>query len=76
MLFRSIPYQTLLDAATLALHFSDARKAGKGDVVYTQRKYVQKPKGAKPGAVLVSQERNLYIEIEPKRLERLFASTL
>ncbi len=73
---KEIPYQTLLDAATLALHFSDARKAGKGDVVYTQRKYVQKPKGAKPGAVLVSQERNLYIEIEPKRLERLFASTL
>lgn len=73
---KEIPYQTLLDAATLALHFSDARKAGKGDIVYTHRKYVQKPKGAKPGAVLVSQEKNIYIEIEPKRLERLFASTL
>lgn len=73
---KEIPYQTLLDAATLALHFSDGKKAGKGDVVYTPRKYVQKPKGAKPGAVLVSQEKNIYIEIEPKRLERLFASTL
>ena len=73
---KEIPYQTLLDAATLALHFSDGRKEGKGDVIYTQRKYVQKPKGAKPGAVLVSQEKNIYIEIEPKRLERLFASTL
>jgi predicted ribosome quality control (RQC) complex YloA/Tae2 family protein len=73
---KEIPYQTLLDAATLALHFSDGRKAGKGDVVYTYRKYLQKPKGAKPGAVLVSQEKNIYIEIEPKRLERLFASAL
>jgi len=73
---REIPYQTLLDAATLALHFSDARKEGKGDVVYTYRKYIQKPKGAKPGAVLASQEKNIYIEIEPKRLERLLASTL
>ncbi|WDT76976.1 MAG: NFACT family protein [Candidatus Manganitrophus sp.] len=73
---KEIPYQTLLDAATLALHFSDGRKEGKGDVVYTFRKYIQKPKGAKPGAVLVSQEKNIYIEIEPKRLERLLASTL
>lgn len=73
---KEILYQTLLDAATLALHFSDARKEGKGDVVYTYRKYLQKPKGAKPGAVLVSQEKNIYIEIEPKRLERLLASTL
>jgi predicted ribosome quality control (RQC) complex YloA/Tae2 family protein len=73
---KEIPYQTLLDAATLALHFSDARKGGKGDVIYTYRKYIQKPKGAKPGAVLVAQEKNIYIEIEPKRLERLLASTL
>lgn len=67
-----IPYQTLLDAATLALHFSDGRKAGKGDVVYTHRKYIQRPRGGKPGAVVVSQEKNIYIEIDPKRLERLF----
>lgn len=73
---KEIPYQTLLDAATLALHFSDARREGKGDVVYTYRKYIQRPKGAKPGAVLASQEKNIYIEIESKRLERLLASTL
>lgn len=73
---KEIPYQTLLDAATLALHFSDARKEGRGDVVYTYRKYIQKPRGAKPGAVLASQEKNLYIEIEPKRIERLLASAL
>jgi predicted ribosome quality control (RQC) complex YloA/Tae2 family protein len=69
---KEIPYQTLLDAATLSLHFSDGRKAGKGDVVYTFRKYVQKSKGGKPGAVILSQEKNIYIEIEPERLERLF----
>ncbi|MGB3942393.1 MAG: NFACT family protein [Candidatus Manganitrophaceae bacterium] len=70
---KEIPYQTLLDAATLSLHFSDARKEGKGDVTYTHRKYVQKPKRGKPGAVFITQEKNIYIEIDPGRLERLFA---
>ena len=68
---QEIPYQTLLDAATLAFHFSDGRKAGKGDVLYTFRKYVQKPKGEKPGKVICSQDKNLYIELTPDRLERL-----
>jgi predicted ribosome quality control (RQC) complex YloA/Tae2 family protein len=69
---QEIPYQTLLDAATLALYFSDGRKTGKGDVLYTFRKYVQKPKGEKPGKVLCSQDKNIYIEVEPARLDRLF----
>ncbi|HEY5599335.1 MAG TPA: NFACT RNA binding domain-containing protein, partial [Candidatus Manganitrophaceae bacterium] len=69
---REIPYQTLLDAATLALHFSGARKTGKGDVLYTFQKYLQRPRGGRPGAVISSQDKNIYIELEPSRLERLF----
>ena len=33
---------TLKDAATLTLWFSDLRKSGKGEVIYTLRKFVKK----------------------------------
>jgi predicted ribosome quality control (RQC) complex YloA/Tae2 family protein len=73
---REIPYQTLLDAATLALHFSKGRKAGKGDVLYTFKKYIQRPKNQKAGSVLTSQDKNIYIEIETARLERILQNRI
>ncbi|MFQ5580104.1 MAG: NFACT family protein [Nitrospiria bacterium] len=73
---REIPYQTLLDAATLALYFSKGRKAGKGDVLYTYRKYIQRPKHQKEGSVLTSQDHNIYIEIESARLERVLQNRI
>lgn len=39
------PPETLKDAATLALLYSDLKKSGKGEVIYTRRKYVRKVKG-------------------------------
>jgi predicted ribosome quality control (RQC) complex YloA/Tae2 family protein len=65
--------ETLLDAAHLALHFSDARGAPQADVAYTRAKYVRKPKGAAPGAVTYSQEKVLLVRSEPQRVERLLA---
>jgi predicted ribosome quality control (RQC) complex YloA/Tae2 family protein len=62
---------TLLDAAHLAVHFSDARGAPLADVTYTRAKYVRKAKGAAPGAVTYSQERVLPLRHEPQRVERL-----
>jgi len=73
---REIPYQTLLDAATLALHFSKGRKAEKGDVLYTYRKYIQRPKNQKAGSVLTSQDKNIYIVIEAARLERILQNRI
>jgi predicted ribosome quality control (RQC) complex YloA/Tae2 family protein len=64
---------TLLDAAHLAVHFSDARSAPQADVAYTRAKYVKKPKGAAPGAVTYSQERVLLLRLEPQRVARLLA---
>lgn len=66
-----VPPETLRDAATLALWYSDLRKSGKGEVLYTRRKFVKKSKGQKPGAVHVSREKSLWISIDPERLERL-----
>jgi predicted ribosome quality control (RQC) complex YloA/Tae2 family protein len=63
--------ETLLDAAHLAAHFSDARGEPQVDVAYTRVKHVHRAKGAGPGAVTYSQEKVLLLRIEPGRIERL-----
>ena len=63
--------ESLLDAATLALQYSDLRKSGQGEVLYTYRKHVRKLRGAKPGLVTVTQDKRLYIKLDLKRLQRL-----
>jgi predicted ribosome quality control (RQC) complex YloA/Tae2 family protein len=65
--------ETLLDAAHLAVHFSDARGAPQADVAYTRAKHVRKPKGAAPGAVVYAQEKVILLRVEPARVERLLA---
>jgi predicted ribosome quality control (RQC) complex YloA/Tae2 family protein len=65
------PAETLRDAATLALHYSDLKKSGKGDVTYTRRKWVRKAKGQAPGAVMVTQEKTIHLTIDSKRLTAL-----
>ncbi len=63
--------ESLLDAATLALQYSDLRKSGQGEVLYAYRKHVRKPRGAKPGLVTVTQDKRLYVKLDQKRLKRL-----
>src|SRR5712691_7757951 len=46
-------------------------KSGQGEVLYTYRKHVRKPRGAKPGLVTVTQDKHLYIKLDLKRLQRL-----
>jgi predicted ribosome quality control (RQC) complex YloA/Tae2 family protein len=65
--------ETIRDAATLALLYSDLKKSGKGDVIYTRRKWVKKAKGQAPGAVIVTQEKSLRVSLEKKRLDALKA---
>ena len=67
----TVPPETLKDAATLTLWFSDLRKSRKGEVIYTLRKFVRKGKGFKPGAVTVEREKSIWIEIKEERLQRL-----
>ena len=66
-----VPHETLRDAATLALFYSDLKKSGKGEVIYTLRKFVKKSKGLKSGAVHVTREKSIWIELKKDRLERL-----
>jgi predicted ribosome quality control (RQC) complex YloA/Tae2 family protein len=67
------PPETLKDAATLALLYSDLKKSGKGEVIYTKRKWVKKAKGQASGAVLVTQEKSLHMKLDKQRLEALKA---
>jgi predicted ribosome quality control (RQC) complex YloA/Tae2 family protein len=65
--------ETLLDAAHLAVHHSDARGAPVAEVAWTRARWVRKPKGAAPGAVTISQEKVVALRHEPGRLARLLA---
>ncbi len=65
--------ETLRDAATLALLYSDLKKSGKGDVIYTKRKWVKKAKGQAAGAVIVTQEKLVFVALDRARLDALKA---
>lgn len=47
-------------AANLAAHYSRGRQSDQVPVVYTEPKYVYKPKGAKPGIAIYKRERILW----------------
>lgn len=58
---KDIPHRTLIEAAQLAAHFSQARKNPKADVHYTERKFVSKIKGGKPGLVRLQRFKTLTV---------------
>ncbi len=71
---QAAPPETLKDAATLALFYSNLRKSGKGEILYTLKKHVKKPKGAKPGSVTVTRGKTVWVSVDQARLERLKVS--
>jgi predicted ribosome quality control (RQC) complex YloA/Tae2 family protein len=70
---RPVDQESLLDAAHLAAHFSDARGEPQAEVACTAAKHVRKGRGSAPGAVTYSQERVLQLRLEPARVARLLA---
>ncbi|UCE85611.1 MAG: NFACT family protein [Deltaproteobacteria bacterium] len=63
--------ESLIDAATLAAHFSQAARSGKVGVIWTRAARVRKPRGTKPGLVTATGTRSLTVRLEPQRLARL-----
>jgi len=57
-----VPHRTIIEAAQLAAHFSQAKRDAKVSVHYTPRKFLSKPKGATPGLVRMSSFRTLLVE--------------
>lgn len=61
------PKEIIEKAASIAAYYSSQRNGKYVPVVYTQKKYVRKPKGANAGAVVISKEE--VIMVEPKLFE-------
>ncbi|MBS4022492.1 MAG: NFACT family protein [Dethiobacter sp.] len=55
------PEGTLIEAAKLAVRYSRAAASSNVPVDYTHVKHVRKPRGAKPGMVIYSHQRTLYV---------------
>ena len=68
---RELPHETLLDAATLAAHYSKAPRGGAHDVSWTRRKWVKKFRGASAGQVQLAERKTIRIRLEADRLARL-----
>jgi predicted ribosome quality control (RQC) complex YloA/Tae2 family protein len=67
------PPGTLHEAAMLALLYSDLKRSGKGEVVYTRRKWIRKAKGQAAGAVILGREQSLHVSLDKDRLAGLKA---
>ncbi|HHV63305.1 MAG TPA: fibronectin/fibrinogen-binding protein [Firmicutes bacterium] len=61
----NVSERALLDAAGLAAYFSKGRQSTNVDIDYTRRRYVRKPRGAKPGMVIYERQKTLAV---PPRL--------
>ena len=71
---RSCPADVLVDAATLAAHFSDARNESTCEVSYVERRHVRKPKKSAPGSVTTQREKVIVVRVEKDRLARLLGT--
>jgi predicted ribosome quality control (RQC) complex YloA/Tae2 family protein len=72
---KPVPLSSLLDAGLMAKHYSKRRDADKAEVIYTQRKYVRKIRGAAPGRVQVERFKTLHIERDPERLKKILETS-
>jgi predicted ribosome quality control (RQC) complex YloA/Tae2 family protein len=70
------PPEAVLDACELAVHFSKQRNASRADVHVVPIKNVRKPKGAKPGLVVVHGGKSIHLRRSPARLERILAARI
>ena len=68
---KSIPLDTLIDAANLAVLFSKGKNAGKIDLYYTQVKYLRRVKNGKLGLVIPTNEKNLCVDFDKSRAQSL-----
>ncbi|QEN05470.1 fibronectin-binding domain-containing protein [Thiospirochaeta perfilievii] len=69
----TFPLEVILDAGILALFYSKAKNNGKGDIMYTQVKNLRKIKKGKPGEVIPSNDKNIFVKLDKERLETLKA---
>jgi len=57
-----IPKESIRQAAGIAAYYSKMKNAGTVPVAYCERKYVRKPKGSDPGAVVLEREEVVFVK--------------
>ncbi|MCR5834607.1 MAG: NFACT family protein [Selenomonadaceae bacterium] len=67
--------ETLQFAAQIAAHFSKAQNSSKVPVDYVQCKYIKKPSGAKPGFVVFTNQRTIYVTPD-EALDKILLKTV
>ena len=65
------PQQTLEQAASLAVYYSQAREAGKTAVYFTMVRNVKKPSGSMPGKVIYTDYKTIMAQADETLVERL-----
>ncbi|MFC5271595.1 NFACT RNA binding domain-containing protein [Adhaeribacter terreus] len=68
---KTFPQTVIEKAAKLAAYYSKRKTDSLCPVIYTQKKYVRKPKGAAPGSVVVDRE-NVMLVTPENPFERTF----
>ena len=68
---KSVPLDILLDAGNLAVFYSKGRNNRKGDLFYTQVKYLRRAKNGPKGLVIPTQEKNIHVVLDDERLRSL-----
>ena len=68
------PAADLDEAAVLAANHSGARASGTVPVDWTRRKWVRKPRGTPPGAVIPDRVQTVFVAPDPSLAERLSES--
>ncbi len=59
---KDLPGRGIMElAAGLAAHYSRSRHSGTVPVIVTEKRYVRKPRGAKPGVAFVEHEKTLFV---------------
>jgi predicted ribosome quality control (RQC) complex YloA/Tae2 family protein len=67
------PDGTIEQAARIAAYHSKGQQSSQVPVDYTLIKYVKKPNGAKPGMVIFTNQKTLYVKPDKAEVERLRA---
>ena len=53
--------KTVEETASIAAHYSKARHSGKVPVIYTEKRYVRKPRKGAPGLALCTREKSIMV---------------
>ena len=68
---KEIDQDTIKEASLLALYYSKAKLEKRGEVVYTQIKYLKKKKGSKSGSVMISKHKKIAIELDKVKIQEI-----